>query len=137
MEGNRTPQRTSVSVAALNRAYATGRVNQFDGGLRWTPVIETRGYTDPTGDFHDRFRSWTMRERLVRANGNADNHVSVTGPAGAASAELQERALADMDAWLTARTRLAAAPKRSPGCRDRAAWPTAVSRPRGNGSWSG
>ncbi|WFE43067.1 DUF6351 family protein [Verrucosispora sp. WMMD1129] len=109
VEGNRTPQRTSANVAAISRAYATGRVNQFDGGLRWTPIIETRGYTDPTGDFHDRFRSWTMRERLVRANGNADNHVSVTGPPGAASAAIQEQALADMDAWLTARGRLAAA----------------------------
>ncbi|WP_341720105.1 DUF6351 family protein [Micromonospora sp. FIMYZ51] len=108
VEGNRTPHRTSANVDAIRVAYATGRINQFDGGLRWTPIIETRGYTDPTGDFHDRFRSWTMRERLLKANGHADNHASVTSPPGAATTAAQEQALADMDAWLTARTRLAA-----------------------------
>ncbi|GIJ76219.1 hypothetical protein SAMN05443287_102263 [Micromonospora phaseoli] len=126
VEGNRTPQRTSANVEAIKVAYATGRVNQFDGGLRWTPIIETRGYTDPTGDFHDRFRSWTMRERLLRANGNADNHASITSPAGAAATASQEQALADMDAWLTARTRLAATrPHLDPVALTR------LSRPRG------
>lgn len=109
VEGNRTAHRTSADLAAIETAYATGRVNQFDGGLRWTPIIETRGYTDLFGDFHDRFRSWTMRERLRDANGHARNHVSITTPPGPAAAEAELQALADMDAWLTARTRLAAA----------------------------
>jgi hypothetical protein len=109
VDGNRTAHRTSADVAAIEVAYATGRVNQFDGGLRWTPVIETRGYNDLAGDFHDRFRSWTMRERLLKANGNADNHVSITSPPGAAAAATQVQALADMDAWLTTRVELAAA----------------------------
>jgi hypothetical protein len=109
VEGNRTTHRTSADVAAIEVAYATGRVNQFDGGLRWTPIIETRGYTDLFGDFHDRFRSWTMRERLLNANGHADNHISITTPPGPAATEAELRALADMDAWLTARTKLAAA----------------------------
>ncbi|GGI04159.1 DUF6351 family protein [Egicoccus halophilus] len=106
VEGNRTAHRTSADVDALEIAYATGRVNQFDGGLQWTPIIEFRGYTDLQGDFHDRFRSWTMRERLVAANGHADNHVSVTTASGARASEAREAALAAMDAWLTARTAL-------------------------------
>lgn len=109
IEGDRTPHRTSADVSAIEAAYATGRVNQFDGGLRWTPVIETRGYTDPTGDFHDRFRSWTMRERLLAANDRADNHISITSPPGAAATAIEVQALADMDAWLTTRAELAAA----------------------------
>lgn len=109
VEGNRTPHRTSADIAAIEVAYATGRVNQFDGGLRWTPIIETRGYTDLGGDFHDRFRSWTMRERLLNANGHADNHVSITSPPGPTATATELQALADMDAWLTARTELAAA----------------------------
>ncbi|MGW0504552.1 DUF6351 family protein [Micromonospora sp. NPDC003241] len=108
VEGNRTPHRTSANVDAIEVAYATGRVNQFDGGLRSTPIIETRGYTDPSGDFHDRFRSWNMRERLLAANGHADNHISVTSASGAAASTSQTQALVDMDAWLTARTALAA-----------------------------
>jgi hypothetical protein len=109
VEGVRTPHRTSTNVDAIEIAYATGRVNQFDGGLRWTPIIEVRNYTDLTGDFHDRFRSWTMRDRLLAANGNADNHISVTSPSGPAATQVQVQALADMDAWLTARAALAAA----------------------------
>jgi len=109
VDGNRTPHRTSADVAAIEVAYATGRINQFDGGLRWTPIIETRGYTDLAGDFHDRFRSWTMRERLLNANGHADNHISITSPPGALATATQVQALADMDAWLTARAGLAAA----------------------------
>ncbi|PZG00698.1 DUF6351 family protein [Micromonospora endophytica] len=126
VEGNRTPHRTSANVDAIRVAYATGRINQFDGGLRWTPIIETRNYTDPTGDFHDRFRSWTMRERLLRANGHADNHASVTSPSGAATTATQVWALAEMDAWLTDRARLAAArPHLDPVTLTR------LSRPRG------
>lgn len=107
-EGDRTAERTSVDRDALEVAYATGRVNQFDGGLRWTPIIETRGYTDLQADFHDRIRSWAMRERLINANGHADNHVSWISPSGALAAQGQQEALAAMDAWLTARTALAA-----------------------------
>lgn len=126
VEGNRTPHRTSANVDAIEVAYSTGRVNQFDGGLRWTPIIETRGYTDPGGDFHDRFRSWTMRERIVKANGNADNHISITSSPGAAANAAQVRALTDMDAWLTARAALAAT---RPGLDD--AELTRMSRPDG------
>lgn len=107
-EGNRTTERTSVDRDALEVAYATGRINQFDGGLRWTPIIETRGYTDLQADFHDRIRSWAMRERLLNATGNADNHISRVSPSGAPATADQLAALAAMDTWLTAREELAA-----------------------------
>jgi hypothetical protein len=109
VEGVRTPHRTSTNTDAIEIAYSTGRVNQFDGGLKWTPIIEVRNYTDPSGDFHDRFRSWTMRDRLLAANGHADNHISITSPSGAAAVQTQVQALADMDTWLTARAALATA----------------------------
>jgi hypothetical protein len=115
IEGNRTAERTSVDRDALEVGYATGRVNQFDGGLRWTPIIETRGYTDLLADFHDRIRSWAMRERLLNATGNADNHISWVSPSGALAVAHQQAALAAMDTWLTARAELAA---RQPGLDD-------------------
>jgi hypothetical protein len=108
VEGQRTSERSSVDLDALEVAYATGRINQFDGGLRWTPIIETRGYSDLRADFHDRIRSWSMRERLLEANGHAGNHVSWTSAEGAQASRTQQEALAAMDAWLTARAELAA-----------------------------
>jgi hypothetical protein len=105
IDGNPTAERSEADPIALERAYATGRVNQFDGGLRWTPIIETRRYRDFNADFHDKQRSWSMRARLLRATGDAFNHVSWNGDP-AYSDEMRERALAEMDAWLTARTAL-------------------------------
>jgi hypothetical protein len=106
IDGNITEARSEPDLTAIETAYATGRVNLFTGGLRWTPIIETRGYRDFNGDFHDRMRSYSMRERLLKYNGNADNHISWTStPAAAPMTE--ERALAEMDAWLTARGELA------------------------------
>jgi hypothetical protein len=128
IEGNRTTERSSADVEAIEIAYATGRVNQFDGGLRWTPIIETRGYTDLFGDFHDRLRTWSMRERLVEANGRADNHVSWVGPPGPPTTALQVDALEAMDTWLTKRAQLeAATPQLDP------ARLTRLSRPSGLG----
>jgi hypothetical protein len=107
VEGNRTAARSSPDAAAIELAYATGRVNQFDGGLRWTPIIETRAYTDPVGDFHDRGRSWSMRQRLLKATGRADNHVSWVAPPGPLADATRVEALGAMDAWLTERSKLA------------------------------
>ena len=101
--GDPTAERTSVDSQALERAYATGRVNMFTGGLLETPIIEFRGYTDPRGDFHDRVRSVAMRERVLAAHGDAQTHVSWTGPDDQTiSAQMREEALDAMDAWLLA-----------------------------------
>lgn len=107
IDANPTAERSEADQVALERAYATGRVNQFDGGLRWTPIIETRQYRDLNFDFHDKQRSYSMRARILQSNGDSFNHVSWTGDPAYAGL-MQERALADMDAWLTARTALAA-----------------------------
>ncbi|MGY1845712.1 DUF6351 family protein [Modestobacter sp. SYSU DS0875] len=101
INGNRTAERSAADPLALERAYATGRVNQFTGGLRYIPVIEVRGYRDPAGDFHDRIRSWSIRERQLRANGDAGTHVSWTGAPGD-SGQMIADALDGMDRWLTA-----------------------------------
>jgi hypothetical protein len=107
-EGTRTTERSRIGEEVLEVAYATGRINQFDGGLSWTPIIETRQYTDFAADFHDRSRSWGMRERLLAANGHAENHISWVANPGPATNALREEALASMDAWLTARQEFAA-----------------------------
>ena len=103
VNGNRTAERSQADPIALERAYATGRVNQFTGGLRYIPVIEVRDYRDLEGDFHDRVRSWNIRERQLAANGDAGTHVSWTG-SRADEAAMVAAALEGMDRWLTAIT---------------------------------
>lgn len=103
VDGARTAERSEASVAAIERAFATGRVNMMTGGLETIPVIEIRNYTDPTGDFHERYRSAIIRERMLDAWGNADTHVNWTGPNdNTATAAMRAQALTQLEAWLDA-----------------------------------
>jgi hypothetical protein len=70
------------------------------GGLTHIPVIEYRGYTDPSGDFHDSYRSAVLRERMLEAHGEAGTHVSWRG-VSAANGTMGALALQKMDEWLT------------------------------------
>ena len=103
IDGNRTAARSEASLDAIERAYATGRINMMTGGLAWTPVIEIRNYTDPTGDFHERYRSAIIRERMLAAYGNADTHVNWTGAnIGANTNQMRVAALDQLEDWLDA-----------------------------------
>ncbi len=76
-DGNRQPARTVADPLALRAAYQRGRLTNGGGGLKTTPVIDYRDYGDDAanGDVHTRYHSFSMRERLVKANGHADNFV--------------------------------------------------------------
>ena len=107
-DGRFRAERTVADPAALRAAYETGRVTHGGGGLATTPVIDYRGYSDDAarGDVHVRYHSFSLRERLLRANGRADNHVMLLednryGLYSTASPVVQE-ALGQMDAWLSA-----------------------------------
>jgi hypothetical protein len=138
VEGQPTTERSQADLIAIERAYATGRVNQFTGGLTWTPIITTRQYTDFSGDFHDRIRDYSMRERLVAATGGTGNFVSWTSAPGPDYSALVELALTEMDAWLTARTALEARrPHLSPAELTRRSRPEAIADGclDGDGEW--
>ena len=81
-DGNFESARTVADPEALRLAYETGRINTGGGSLGSIPIIDARSYRDPWGDGHDRVRSFSMRARLVAANGHADNHVILTLPHG-------------------------------------------------------
>jgi hypothetical protein len=105
-DGNFHPDRTVASEAAVQVAYETGRLTSGGGGLSTTPIIDYRAYSDDReeGDVHLRYHSFSMRERLVAANGHADNHVMLVeddrhGLYSSQSPVLQE-ALLRMDQWL-------------------------------------
>ena len=107
-DGNYVATRTVGDLEALRIAYRTGRVTYGGAGMVKTPIIDYRGYVDeqPAGNVHQRFHSFSMRERLLDANGNFDNHVMLTedgasfGLYGDASPVLSG-ALRHMDEWLT------------------------------------
>ncbi len=101
-------QRTVADPLAMRQSYQTGRLTNGGGGLKDIPIIDYRAYSDDNavGDIHLRFHSFSMRERLVKANGDADNQVMLvedfrTSYYSSAS-PLLIRALAEMDKWLAA-----------------------------------
>lgn len=107
--------RSAGSEEAIRLAYETGRLNRMGAGLAEVPIIDVRRWRDipmpldnPTDiDVHDASHSRTVRERLIAANGHANNHVIITaaddnegrGP-GTPIASALARGLAQMDEWL-------------------------------------
>jgi hypothetical protein len=94
-------QRTTADPIGLRRGYETGRIADGSMGLAETPILDIRTYTDLLADIHTRVWSFTMRERLQKANGTTGNHVMFVAN-NAGSAAMNVEALARMDQWLTA-----------------------------------
>lgn len=100
--------RTVADSIATREAYQTGRLTNGGGGLRNIPIIDYRAYNDDAsaGDIHLRYHSFSMRERLIKANGDAGNHVMLVedqrhGLYSSASPLLMH-ALAEVDKWIAA-----------------------------------
>jgi hypothetical protein len=75
--------RRSADPAVIEHVYATGRVNQGGGSNRTVPTIDNDLYSDFTFDIHDRFRTFSIRERHRLADGEtAGNRVIWTQPGG-------------------------------------------------------
>ncbi|MFK4089793.1 DUF6351 family protein [Kribbella sp. NPDC020789] len=76
-DANFVPGRTVADPSASATAYRTGQLMNGGGGLANTPIIDYRQYLDelPNGDIHLMFHSFSLRERLIKANGDAGNQV--------------------------------------------------------------
>jgi len=101
-------QRTVADLQATRAGYTSGRMANGGGGLASIPIIDYRAFNDEvaSGDIHVRYHSFSMRERLQKANGRSDNHVMVVednrfGLYGTNSPLLQRMILL-MDDWVTA-----------------------------------
>ncbi len=98
--------RTVADTAATRQAYQTGRLTSGGGGLKDIPIIDYRAYADDNaiGDIHLRYHSFSMRERLKKANGDADNQVMLVEDFRygyySSDSPLLLDALKQMDAWL-------------------------------------
>ena len=105
-DGNAVAERTTADLDAVRIAYETGRLTNGGGGLATMPIIDYRAYSDDreNGDVHVRYHSFSIRERLQKANGRTDNHVMLIeddrhGLYSSQSPVLQ-KALFEMDQWL-------------------------------------
>lgn len=103
-----TAQRLVASRHVLRNLYERARVLDPSFGLASTPIIDYRAYSDAqsNGDQHVRFHTFSTRQRLIDANGNADNQVAFTedfrfGLFSFNSPQVME-AIARMNQWLTA-----------------------------------
>jgi Tannase-like family of unknown function (DUF6351) len=105
-DGKVVPTRTVADLAAVRTAYRMGRLTWGGGGLATTPILDYRAYLDdaPGGNIHLRYHSFSMRERLQKANGYTDNQVMLTDDrrwGDSSKAPVLRQGLAQMDQWLT------------------------------------
>lgn len=78
---NHVPFRHRADAQASKRAIESGRILFGGAGLASTPVIDYRSYNDHRegGDIHMIVHQFSTRQRLVNANGHANNHVMQVG----------------------------------------------------------
>ncbi len=99
-DGKPASARTSAQLEGLRNVYRAGRVNMGAGALGSVPILHYRSYNDASGDIHDRFRDFQIRERLVKANGRADNQVIWIYGGSEQAPMVAELALDTMTEWL-------------------------------------
>ncbi len=106
LDANVQDERMAADPQARRAAYRIGRTLDGGGGLATTPIIDHRAYTDllGVGDIHQRYHSFSTRERLIEANGDADNQVMLVrdNSYGLFSADdpVLVHALEQMDRWI-------------------------------------
>jgi hypothetical protein len=103
-DGQPRRERSVADSDSLRLTYVAGRLNAGAGGLGSLPILHFRSYNDPTGDIHDRFRDFSVRERLRKSNGRVDNQVIWVYPNGVAGLGQKVGGLAidTMSQWLDA-----------------------------------
>jgi hypothetical protein len=88
-DDNYVSSRSVGSFEAMSRAYQSGLLLGTNGGLSQIPVFDF-GYYNDAGGYHYQWYHFAVRERLIQANGNADNHVMWRGnPDATATAQAQ------------------------------------------------
>jgi hypothetical protein len=100
VDGHFVPERVEADPKAIEIAYITGRTISAENLT--LPIIDYRSYTDLVADIHTRERTFSMIERLKKANGTAANQVNWTRPlSGTGIPNLAQLALRAHDEWLT------------------------------------
>ena len=98
-DANYISSRTIGNAEAIRRAYQSGVNLGGNGGLASIPIIDFGFYND-MGGYHYQWHHFAVRERLIDANGDADNHVLWRGD-DATTVPLTQ-AFAVMSRWVEA-----------------------------------
>jgi hypothetical protein len=68
VDGKPVTQRETATEDALKIAYSKGRISEGGGDQMKVPLIDLNIYDDFAGDIHDRFRAFSLRDRLQSPN---------------------------------------------------------------------
>ncbi len=97
---NKTVARGAADPIAVRRAYRSGAVNT-GSNLDKVAIIDLRG-PDP-GAFHDVYRTYALRNRLIREHGHAKNQMLWRGSVPLlGDTTFRDAAIFAMDRWLAA-----------------------------------
>ncbi len=103
---NHVPERHRADAVASQRAIESGRILYGGAGLAATPIIDYRSYMDHRegGDIHMIVHQFSTRQRLLQANGHADNQVMQVGGLFGYTEEEPDlgELFRQMDSWLLA-----------------------------------
>lgn len=110
IDGRIVAEREAGDEEELAHLARTGRLLQGAGDSTRIPVIAVNTYSDPTGDIHDRWRIFSVRDRFEAATGGDASGLSIwtapggsiIGALGGGSTVLRDRALDAMAEWLAA-----------------------------------
>ncbi len=108
-EGAFVDRREVATSEVIEAAYANGRVLNGNGNLLRIPIINANPYTDLGVDIHDRFRAFSIRDRMTSAAGaRPTNQVLWTRPGKGITELVKSDSLPlkemvdQLDAWLVA-----------------------------------
>ena len=102
---NHVPERHRADPQARKRALESGRILSGGAGLATTPIIDYRTYLDheEDGNIHMLIHQFSTRQRLLNANGHAENHVMQIGGLWGFDSERPDlgEIFKQMDQWIS------------------------------------
>lgn len=111
-DANPVTARTVGSADAILRANQSGLLLNGGGGLSSIPILDVSNiYGEDSSNYHMQWEHFAARERVLQANGNADNYVMWRGGPGTAPtatnaaapiAALSANSIAAFEKWMEA-----------------------------------
>jgi len=98
-DANPVKSRTVGNTDAILRANQSGLLLNGGGGLASMPILDVSNiYGEDTTNYHMQWEHFAARERVLQANGNADNYVMWRG----ALAALSPESISAFEKWMDA-----------------------------------
>ena len=91
--------RTEGNIEAIEAAFESGII--FLGELDDVPIIDMRMYLDPFLDMHNARQSFSARQRMIDAQGHADNQLIWVSSPFAPPRDIIGEAFELLDEWIT------------------------------------